>query len=259
MYILLGKVAAPLAAPLGMVLGLWVLALVCGLSGRRGAACTLAVAGIGALLVLASPLVGDRLLGGLEDDYPISSVGELPAADAVVVLGGMTDAPVPPRREVDVGAAFDRLLHGMRLLRAGRGRYLVLSGGVIALLEGSNMTEAARLAGLAAEYGVPPEAMLLEERSRNTYENALYTRALLAERGLGRVLLVTSAAHMRRAVAAFVAQGVEVVPAPTDVCVVRRPFTPARLIPDVQGLEYSTVAVKEHVGWWTYRLRGWVR
>ena len=101
--------------------------------------------------------------------------------------------------------------------------------------------------------------VLLEERSRNTYENALYTHQMLKEQGLNQVLLVTSASHMRRAVAVFRTQGVEVIAAPTDLRVSRKGFTLYQLLPTVNGLEKSTIALKEYMGWWVYRLRGWIR
>jgi len=81
---------------------------------------------------------------------------------------------------------------------------------------------------------------------------------LLEKHGLGKVLLVTSASHMRRSVAVFRTQGMEVIPAPTDVRVVDLPPNLGSLVPTLGGLEFSTIAIKEHVGWWVYRLRGWI-
>ena len=121
------------------------------------------------------------------------------------------------------------------------------------------MSEAEQMLQLAVECGVDAAAVILEDRSRNTHENALYVQRILAERGMQRVLLVTSASHMRRAVAAFQAQGVEVIPTPTDVRVIERGFSPLQLVPTTNGLEKSSIAVKEYMGWWLYRLRGWIR
>ena len=211
-----------------------------------------------AVLVFSNPLVGGILLGALEDDFPVREIDDYPRVDAIVVLGGITSPPIPPRLSVDVGPGFDRLLHGMRLLRAGRASYLILSGGTIPLLTESEITEAVQMQSLAFEYGIAPEAILLEERSRNTYENAVFTRELLQERGLDRVLLVTSASHMRRAVAVFRSQGVKIVPAPTDVRIVSQRLSPGKFLPTLSGLEYSTIATKEYIGWAMYWLRGWI-
>jgi uncharacterized SAM-binding protein YcdF (DUF218 family) len=252
------KVLTPLITPLGVCCMFWAIAAWLYGRGHRKWSWRLGAGGVLLLLFFSNMLVGESLLGGLEDDYPVLAPEECPAADAIVVLGGVTAMPIPPRKSVEVGEGFDRLLHALRLYRAGRAPYLVFSGGGIPELTGGHMSEAAQFKALALEYGITPEAILLEERSRNTYENALFTRQLLEERGLGRVLLVSSAAHMPRAVAVFRSQGVEVVPAPADVRVVPRPFTFLSLLPSTGGLEMSSAACREYMGWWVYRLRGWI-
>src|SRR5690606_30182135 len=69
---------------------------------------------------------------------------------------------------------------------------------------------------LLVALGVPEEAILPEDRSRNTYENALYVRELLAQADSNEIVLVTSALHMPRSVAIFERQGFSVTPAPVD-------------------------------------------
>lgn len=258
MSILAGKLLTPLISPLGLITLLWLAGVLLSWRGWKGWGRGCRIAGCLLLLILSSPLVGERLLSGLEGAYPLVPVEDCPAADVIVVLGGVTQPPVPPRLSIDVDGGFDRLLHGMRLWRAGKAPLLVFSGGNIPYLTGSQMTEAASLCSLALEYGVDRQAMLLEEDSRNTYENALFTSQLLGQRGLNRVLLVTSASHMPRAVAAFRKQGLEVYPASTDLQVVPRSFTLLQLLPGMDSLAFATTAIKEQVGMWVYRLRGWI-
>jgi uncharacterized SAM-binding protein YcdF (DUF218 family) len=258
MSVLAGKLLTPLISPLGLALLLWLVGALLSWLGRRGWGRGCRAAGCLLLLLLSSPLVGEHLLHRLEVQYPLSAAQDSPSAEAIVVLGGFTQPPLPPRPNIDVDEGFDRLLHGLRLWRAGKAPLLVFSGGNIPYLTGSSMTEAASLCSLALEYGVDPRAILLEEESRNTYENALYTGRLLRERGLNRVLLVTSAAHMPRAVAVFRKQGLEVLPAPTDLQVVTRSFNLFQLMPGPAALAYSNAAIKEQVGMWIYWLRGWV-
>ena len=129
---------------------------------------------------------------------------------------------------------------------------------MISYLVGSELPEADRLAALAEEYGIAPEQLLLEDQSRNTYENGLFTARLLHERGWQRILLVTSASHMRRSVGVFERQGLEVTAAPTDFAVVEIPFSPLRLTPDVEALRASSRAVKEYVGIFVYWLRDYL-
>jgi uncharacterized SAM-binding protein YcdF (DUF218 family) len=110
---------------------------------------------------------------------------------------------------------------------------------------------------LLVELRVPRERILLEEQSRNTRENAVHSADLLKARGFETVLLVTSAFHMRRALAAFRAVGVEAIPAPTDFR--RSASKPGVLawLPDAEALQRSTIGIKEYLGFWVYRWRGW--
>lgn len=258
MFVFISKLLSPLVYPLGLSFGLWVAAGVLRWRCRRRWSDRLVWAGVGVVVFFSNPGVAGVLLGSLENDFELVAPQDAPRVDAIVVLGGVTAAPIPPRRTVEVHDSFDRLLHGLRLWKAGRAPVLVLSGGVITYLVGSDVPEADRLATLAAEYGVPRQALLLERTSRNTRENAVHTARLLADRGLERVLLVTSASHMRRAYGAFRAAGVEAIPAPTDIQVVPRPWSPARLLPDTEALRASSRAIKEYVGLLAYWLRGWV-
>jgi uncharacterized SAM-binding protein YcdF (DUF218 family) len=216
------------------------------------------VAGFAVLSVFSNAWVAATLIGLLENQYPAKTVETLPQADAIVVLGGFTLPPLPPRPYVDVGEGFDRLLHGMRLWRAGKAPRLVLAGGAFPMLVGSEMTEAHAMQILAREYGIPRTALILEEYSRNTYENALGAQRVLAPFNVRRLLLVTSASHMPRAMAVFSQLPYEIVPASTDVRVVNESFNILNIIPKTSALLLSSIALKEYVGLLYYWMRGWV-
>ena len=182
----------------------------------------------------------------------------MPQADAIVVLGGVTLPPQPPRLDIDVGEGIDRLLHGMRLWRAGKAPRLVLTGGALPALLGSHMTEAYALQQLALEYGIADTALVLEEQAQNTYENAYYSQQVLAPFKVQRLILVTSASHMPRSMAVFRKFPFEVVPAATDIRIVDKPFTLRDIIPTAAALHRSSIAFKEYFGLVYYWLRGWV-
>lgn len=259
MFVLIGKLIKPLVAPLTLSVVLWVAGALIYWFRSRAWGLRCGVAGIAVLLVFSNAMVADALLGSLENDYPVLAPSACPRADVIVVLGGITYPALPPLVMPDVGPAFDRLLHGLRLLRAGRAPRVILSGGGIRYLQGSEVSEAQRLRDLALEYGADSDALILEERSRNTYENALFSGELMRERGWERALLVTSAAHMPRSVGAFRTQGVAVIPAPADVQVVPKPLTPDRLLPTSAALDVSSTALKEYAVTLAYRLKGWIR
>jgi uncharacterized SAM-binding protein YcdF (DUF218 family) len=116
-------------------------------------------------------------------------------ADAIIVLGcalrGGAPSPALARR---VGCA-------VALLRQGRAPCLVLAGG------GDGPTEATAMRDIARREGIADAAILLEQRSRNTYENAVETARLLHERGFRRIILVTDRYHLPRARMLFRAAG----------------------------------------------------
>ncbi len=257
MFPLIAKLLTPLVAPLGIAFALWLAAL---LAYRRWPcwAGRLLIAGVAVVLFFASPWVGATLLFSLESEYAVLRAEDGPAADVIVVLGGTTVPPLGPRVHVEVGDGYDRLLYAMRLYRAGKASHLIFSGGAIEELSGSTMSEALQYAELARESGIPDQAIVLEERSRNTYENALYVRQVMDQRGWRHALVVTSASHMPRAMAVFRTLGIDVVAAPADVRVVAASFSLRGLLPTAQGLAYSSIATKEYIGWWVYRLRGWI-
>ena len=115
------------------------------------------------------------------------------------------------------------------------------------------------MSALARDYGIPENAIVLEDSSRNTHESAVYCARLLHERGWRKVFLVTSASHMPRTMACFRMQwNGEIVAAPTDIQVVERPYHVARLLPDAEALLATGRAIKEYVGLAAYWLRGWI-
>ena len=114
------------------------------------------------------------------------------------------------------------------------------------------------MSALLREWGVPQEAIVVEDRSLNTRENALFSLRILAARNIRRILLVTSASHMPRAAAAFRKAGFEVTPAPADFQTGWDPLdVPLEWWPNAHSLAYSDIALKEWLGLVLYRLRGW--
>jgi uncharacterized SAM-binding protein YcdF (DUF218 family) len=150
------------------------------------------------------------------------------------------------------------VLHAARLHRAGKAPYVIATGGPMAWRD-SGTEGAPLMAGLLEEWGVPHEAILIEGSARNTHENCERAKEIVDRRGLGRVLLVTSALHMRRALATCRTAGLDVVAAPTDYGIVDgRGDQPLRYIPDSTALDSTTQVFRELLGFEVYRLRGWI-
>jgi uncharacterized SAM-binding protein YcdF (DUF218 family) len=139
----------------------------------------------------------------------------LPLADAVVVLGAKVAAPGIPSAGIR-----RRVAHAVRVLDERQIDPIVLSGGNAE----AGLSEAVIMRGLALEQGVAADRIFLEDRSRNTFENAVYTGRLMMDNGWRRIVIVTDAWHMRRALYVFRHIGLNASGDP-----VRRPANVSRL------------------------------
>jgi uncharacterized SAM-binding protein YcdF (DUF218 family) len=257
MYVYLSKILPLFVLPIGLVLGLTFVAAVLVIAGKKKtSACFLFFAMV--LLWAASmPYVADTLMRELEKDYPAVMMSEVPRSRCVVLLGGVVEPVLPPRVDIDMLAGVDRVRKAAQLYNAGLAQVVIVSGGNQPWSP-FDEPEAESVKTLLLEGGVPAEAIYLEMESRNTRENAFYSIALLEELGCGVPLLVTSSAHMKRAVGAFGRLRVEVFPVSTDVKVVDRPsLTVFDFLPDAGALLMTNDAMREWMGQWVYKLNEW--
>jgi uncharacterized SAM-binding protein YcdF (DUF218 family) len=264
MFVFLSKFIPPLLYPLGLAVVFLVLALILHKHARlRKFALILALA---ILLVASNRWVSISLARSLEWRY--LPQGEISPAEVIVLLGGGTDPASPPRPMVEVNGAGDRMLYAALLYRQGKAPVILASGGNIDFFGSRPSTPAAEMAAILELTGVPEQAIWLQPKSQNTYEDALYCAQILKEKGITRVILVTSAMHMPRSVALFEKQGIQVVPAPTDFSVTQDSWAdltganlPGQIIyllPSTSSLSLTTNALKEYLGILAYRLRGWL-
>ncbi|MGI8426001.1 MAG: YdcF family protein [Actinomycetota bacterium] len=258
MALLISKTLTELAYPLSLSLLLTLLGAVFVWRGQKRPAGLSLLCSLLVLWVPSTPAVSDYLRASLERRHLPMALEKVPKADAIVVLGGVVGAALPPRLTVDLSGASDRVLYAAQLYQAGKGRLVIASGGALPW-QCKSPAEAYAMAALLTEWGVPHGAIMLETASRNTYENAVNSKRLLGAHGLHQVLLVTSALHMPRALALFRALGIEAAPAPTDFEVVESgDETLLQWLPDADALEGSTRALKEYFGLGVYWVRGWL-
>lgn len=241
--------ATAVISPLGTALLLGAAALVLGALRWRRLSGAAALLGLAWLWAWSMPVASLWLRGSLEHRYPPLALQGLPSAQAIVVLGGGISPPAAGRPWPDLSAAADRMWHASRLFHAGRAPIVVMSGGADPAL--SPVSEAQAMRDFIVDLGVPDAAVLLESGSRNSRENAEFTASMLRQRQIDRVLLVTSAMHMRRAMAHFRAEGLTVVPVATDHSPLAAPGA-AGWLPDAGALEGSGGAFKELIGQWIW-------
>ena len=263
MFLYLSKLLPLFLYPLGLASLLMLVALVTLWKRPRWAFMAIALALI-VLLVGSNGWVSRSLVRSLESQN--IPTGELPNAEAIVILGGATKPAIPPRPSVDLSEEGDRLLYGAQLYQQKKAPLVIVAGGRIDW-NGSGPSESEDMATILNLIGIPTEAILQEPSSLNTYENAVNVRKILDARGIHRVLLVTSAMHMPRSLLIFKRQGIAAIPAPTDFLVTDDELqesqntlqaTLLELLPDTGRLHQFTRALKEYVGLVVYRLRGWL-
>ncbi|MEM7161962.1 MAG: YdcF family protein [Bacteroidota bacterium] len=159
--------------------------------------------------------------------------------------------------ELNEGA--DRLHHALRLYKQRKIKKIIVLSGAYSD-EYPSITEGKITVDFLKECGVPERDILLESKSRNTYENALYAKELLERENIkGQGLLISSAFHMRRANACFEAQGIQCTPYATDYRSKKENFSlETHILPSSKYLIEWRIIFKEIIGYWVYAIRGYI-
>ena len=198
---------------------------------------------------------GTLLLGALEDRFPRPSAS-MPAPTGIIVLGGaMNEELSLARGEISMNAAASRMTAAVALALRYPSARLVFTGGSADVRQvGRDEAEGARRLWLSL--GVPEQRMSFESKSRNTFENAVFTRELVKPQPGEEWLLVTSAWHMPRSVSIFRQADFPVTAYPVDY----RSFGDARdwklSFNALESLEKLDTALHEWAGLIAYRLTG---
>jgi uncharacterized SAM-binding protein YcdF (DUF218 family) len=207
-----------------------------------------------ALYLLCTPYISAQLIQGLEEGYPALSLeaARHSGAQAIVVLGGGRYEGAPEYDGDTVSGGF--------LARLRYGAYLARHTGLAVIPSGGSPFEEgppeAWLAKQVLEQEFQIKVAAVEDRSRTTHENAWFTKTLLDQLQIERVLLVTHAWHMPRSMTVFRQAGVDVVAAPTyfeyraDIGSKLRDW-----LPTAASLQSSSQALHEYVGMLWYWLR----
>jgi uncharacterized SAM-binding protein YcdF (DUF218 family) len=230
---LLKNLVLPPTGPLLLaILGLVLL----GLRRVRPVAVLLCALGLAALWVLATPIAADSLVR-LAERYPALDASQVGDAQAIVILAGGVRVDAPEYGTSAPGAtSLERLVYGARLARQTQ---------LPVLISGSHFEAASMSDFLHQDLGV--SARWVENRSRDTHQNAQFSAAILARSGIHKVVLVTSAAHMARSVVEFNQAGIDTVPAPAAMWTQRESGVLA-YIPNADALVRSQRALYEGLG-----------
>ena len=253
MFFALSKIVWALVSPLNFLLLLLAAGLLFFCIWRR-AGVFLLCAGAALFVIAGFFPLGQNLLAGLENRYERPAMP--PRVDGIVVLGGAFETALSAARgEPAVNDGAERIIEGLRLARLHPNALLVFSGGE-GRLRPAGRSEAEDAKSFLRAAGFDPDNAVYEDESRNTWENAVFTKDMVMPLRGETWILVTSAYHMPRAMAVFASAGWTVVPWPVDYRTDgRKRFLPERL--DADGNFYETdVALHEYAGLLAYRLTG---
>src|SRR6476469_2739183 len=212
----------------------------------------LVIAAVLLLVICGLSPLGKALLYPLEARFPPWAAAR-GAPDGIIVLGASIEADLSVAHNTQVvRGAPDRIIAAAALARRFPNARVVFSGGSANLV--SNDAREADFAGAIFEsLGVDKSRLIMERRSRNTQENAEFSKALVAPKDGERWLLVTSAFHMPRSVGLFRKAGFAVEPYPVDWRVGGRGDLWAFTNIALDGLGRMDTAVREWAGLVVYR------
>jgi uncharacterized SAM-binding protein YcdF (DUF218 family) len=256
MFFVLAKILGFFALPSNVFIALGLLGILLQATRFARVGFKLAVAGLVGLALFGWTPLSNILILPLEQRFPAWQEGGGRAPDGIVVLGGVFDSPVSQARgDIALTDAAERVTVVAEIARAYPNARILFSGGSGRLLlqEAPESNLAVRM---FAALGIPASRVEVDDRARDTLENAVFSKAVAAPKPGERWLVVTSAYHMPRSIGAFRRAGFAVEAYPVDWRTrgpvdVTRPFD---VLAD--GLKRSDTAVREWIGLVIYWISG---
>src|SRR6185295_8942151 len=251
MFFVAAKILGFFALPSNILISLGLLGIVLMATRFARAGRRLAVTALVLIAVAGLSPLGNALILPLEERFPRWDASR-GVPTGIISLGGAIDTVVSPARgEVAVNEAAERLTMMAELLQRYPQAHVVFSGGSGRLIY-DGATEAEFAVRLFESFGIAKSRIILESKSRDTDENARFTKELVQPKPGERWLLVTSAHHMPRAVGLFRAEGFAVEAYPVDYRT-RGAIDLMRFFSTVgDGLRRTDTAAREWVGLFVY-------
>ncbi len=246
MFFFLSKVLYYLVMPLTWVI---LLIIVSFFVKRKKFRKSLQILGFTLFLFISNPFLSN-LIQRQWEVKPSHLTGKIKTA---VVLSGMINYEIDIPNQIQLNQHADRIIETIRLYHKGMIEEIIISGGSGSILFPENV-ESETLKVIAMDLGVKESDIRIDTQSNNTYENAIFTKALL--RPDEQILLITSSSHMRRAVACFRKQQINFVSYPVDYRAQGIRFTPEQFIPSPTAITTWHSIVKEWIGFVVYKLMG---
>lgn len=259
MFFFLSKSLDLAVSPLVWVLLLVLAALVMFVrrTPHRGRVVGCLVGAITILLLCANPTISDRLWATLEEDAPMTYDAQQ-TYDVVVLLGGVLRWGITDPERPSYNDNVERLLVTYDLLRSNRAKSVIISGGS-RLGNERYRSEASALGIQLEKWGIAKERIFVDDVAANTRQNAVESTRIIREHGFRKVLVVTSAFHMQRALGCFRAVDLEVDALAVDYRGVPPSLVPTELAPRTSALDRTGDALRELLGRRVYAALGYTK
>ena len=208
------------------------------------------------LLLLSTPVVSSFLFAQLEAVGSRKTPADMQPADAIVVLSGMTHSIRTEKGIISEWNDPDRFFGGMELIKAKKAPVIIFTKGKLPWKIGPPESEL--LQATAIQMGVHPQQILVTGEVETTDDESREVKKILQSKG-NRIILVTSAYHMRRAKITFDNKGLEIQPYPVDFKLGEYALTPMDFIPNPLSLSTTEKCIRELMGTVYYALKGFVK
>ncbi len=245
--IYLHKILPYLIYPISIILILLVWSLV----SKKRLPITIALA---ILIFTSSPIISNQLASYLEKDYPRKTIEQIDNADAIVVLSGILSIIETPSGLFYEWGDADRFFAGLDLISAEKASAIIFTGG-ISIWQKNSESEGFLLAKVARQFGISNSQIIVTKNVFNTKEEAQAVREILNQKGINKIVLVTSAFHMARASQLFAREGIEIEAYPVDYKSKDGPITLIDFLPSAQALALFQQSLNEMIGRIYYALQ----
>ena len=256
MFFMLSKTLGPMLWATNFLIGVGLFGAILLATRWASVGRKLMVASVILLAICGFSPLGKLLLYPLESRFPPWDSARGAPPDGIIVLGGSIDADVSAAHGgAIVRSAADRIIGAAALARRYPNARVIYSGGSANLIS-NDAREADFASAVFESLGTSRARLTMERRSRNTAENAEFSKALAAPKDGERWLLVTSAFHMPRSVGLFRKAGFNVEAYPVDWRVGERGDLLMFSSVALEGLGRTDIAIREWIGLVAYRATG---
>ena len=200
------------------------------------------------LIFTSSPIISTGMVQYLERAELRKSPTDIHDADAIVVLSGMIKPIQGFHGLIYEWSDPDRFFGGIELMKAGKAREIIFTGGKMPWQSDEIKPEGEVLSKFASEFGIPSSQIILTKNVQNTKDEALAVKEIFINAKNPKIILVTSAFHMSRSKKLFEDEGIEVQTYPVDYKADIFELTPMRFLPSADAFRSFQFAWREMIG-----------